>query len=86
MLHHQLILKTSLIFVFTAEEKLVALLFFSSFRQVATSNLQRNSVFACSGIKVNQTERQWRMNTILLPTRYSLTAQLTDRIDLTSPD
>ena len=49
---------SSFVFVFRNKEGLIALLVYSSFRGVATSMLQRISVFNSSGSQVDQAERK----------------------------
>ena len=65
----------SIVFVFRNEEKIVALLIYSSFKRVATRMLRRNLVFTFSGSQFSQTERKLGVNTVSLCIQYSIRAQ-----------
>ena len=65
----------SLLYSFRKEEQLVALLVYNSFRRIATSMLQRNSIFASSSSQFTQVQRKWGVITDSLRNQYSITAQ-----------
>ena len=56
----------SLLLVCKNEEKLVALIVYSSFTQVAKRMLQKISIFTSSGSQVSQVERKRVVNTASL--------------------
>ena len=62
-------------------EKLVATLIYSSLRRVATSMLQRTSVFTSSSSQVRQALLKWGVNTGPFRFQYSTAAQQIHRYD-----
>ena len=79
-MHISFLIHSSVI-VLRNEEKLVALLVWSSLRREATSMLRRISLFTSSSSQVSQTVIKWKMKTESLPNQYSTAAPHSDRND-----
>ena len=77
-----IIFNTESVSMVRIDEKLVALLVYSSFKRVATSILRSNSVITSSDSLVIQTERELGVNTDSVGIQYSITAQMV----MTSPE
>ena len=78
---HILFFIYSVVFVFRTEERLVAILVYTSFRRVVTSMLRRISVFKSSDSKITQAVLKWGVNTEWLRIQHSNAAKHSERND-----